>query len=283
MKVLVTGLLQHESGKTWFTTSLIKTLRSRGVRAAVYKPVAAHSLWYQRLSLGLTKKLRVLVGEDVSTYIVYLGMTQNIAELNPVALAIALPKMENLIDYLSSLEDQFKTVVLARISNCETGIHRHYLIRTNLEHVHRSLRSLTEALAHELKAEEIELDRLVEMLTSNEISNYLSKCLEALCSRSDVVVVESFNDAIEPFRGALDLVDRVIIVAPGYALVVEDIDELRRGLKEAIAKYGVDGVRIEKVIEVAKPKLKVYELSFRLRPSDSDDAIARIAQDLGIL
>ena len=256
--VLVSGLLVHDSGKTWFTYSLLRAASKLGLKVSVYKPVAGHNAWYHYRTVVRSLELRALVGNDVLTYHSILPL-EPIEKMNPVDLLLAPPSIlpylpKEIEEYLSDLESQFRQVVVARISNCFTGEHRHMYVPENLERLPSLLRTAVKKLIIELNADPIDVHSLVTHIQSRDIEKLLESCLEDLEMNSDLVIVESFNDAIIPFFSLLKHLKLLIIVSPGHVLVYDSIDRIIDIVRVETSLHGVDGYRAFHIIKHLQPR-----------------------------
>ncbi|MCD6324596.1 MAG: ATPase, partial [Desulfurococcales archaeon] len=116
--VVVSGLLPYDSGKTYVTTSLAKALRTAGFKVSVFKPVAAHSAWFQHEAFEESVALGVLVGEDVLNYLRE-GLIDDVDKQNPIDILTAPPSMQafpTLATYLAAIESGVRQAVIARVS-----------------------------------------------------------------------------------------------------------------------------------------------------------------------
>jgi len=256
--VLVSGLLVHDSGKTWFTYSLLRVANRLGLKVFVYKPVAGHNAWFHYRTVVKSLELRALVGNDVLTYHSILPH-EPIEKMNPVDLLLAPPSIlpylpKQVEEYLSDLESQFRQVVVARISNCFTGEHRHVYVPENLKRLPPLLRSAIERLIIELNAKSIDIHSLVAHIQSRDVEKLLESCLEDLKLNSDLVIVESFNDAIIPFSSLLKHLRLLIVVSPGHVLVYDSIDKIVDIMRVEISLHGVDGYRAFHIIKHLQPR-----------------------------
>ncbi len=256
--LLISGLLVHDSGKTWLATSLARIAKERGLRVSMYKPVAGHNAWYQYATVVKSKKLRVLIGSDASIYH-EIAPNEPIEKLNPIDLLLAPPALSSYIpsridNYLADLENQFKQVVMARISNCFTGKHRHLYIPENLERVPPALRAILKELISEFGAKPIDVGNLIAEIQSEDTEKLLEACLEDLKMNSDLVIVESFNDAIAPSISILKHVDVLLVVTPGHVLVYDSVSSILDALRVEISTRGAEGYRTPYILRHLKAK-----------------------------
>jgi len=217
--VLISGLLPHESGKTYFTASLAKALKSAGYGVAVFKPVAAHSIWYQLKVFRESVRLGVLVGEDVLKYM-DLGFVTDPDLQNPVDILTAVPDVTRFVSidsYLSTVDSAVAQAVLARVS---FTVRRYFLVEDVLG-------NLTPKLKEEVKSALSTFKPLVRV-SSSWLTNYLSSrevdaavryAAESLLGKADVVLIESFSSALLPSASLAPYIRALVIVTPSRAMV----------------------------------------------------------------
>ncbi len=278
---LINGLIQYESGKTWFTIALAKALAKRGYRVCVYKPVAGHSAWYQFNTLKNSIMYRVLVGEDVVKYKEDLGLVQDLSLLNPVDILSAPPsptRYRVLAEYLAALEVLAEQIVMVRISDPEKQEHEYLLVEGSLDKVLEGLRPWINELINIFNPKQMGLEELLDKMYSPETNNILTRALGILSKESDVLLVESFNDAAIPFYGLLEHVERAFTITPGYFYEL-DIGEFKRAVKRNYLLYGDPGVKMNKIF----PNINtVFEapLPIASSPLELADNIRELVRDL---
>ncbi len=217
--ILVTGLLPHDSGKTTFTLMLSRALRDEGLKVAVMKPIAAHSAWYQPWSLAESMKLGVLVGGDVVKYLKE-GLISNPDIQNPVDILTAPPdptSFPSASAYLNVVESLQNQVVVARLS-----IHgrTYYVVPEVIDRLPRTLKtSLKPLLSIMRPSTKVSSRWLITRLMSPEVGTHVLAAAMALRDSADVLIVESFNNALTPVAGLENLVNAIVVVAPGKAMV----------------------------------------------------------------
>ncbi|MEM2039674.1 MAG: hypothetical protein QXN79_04160 [Zestosphaera sp.] len=218
--VVVSGLLPYNSGKTFFTLALAEYLSRLGYSVGVVKPVAAHSFWEQYEYFLESRKLGVLVGEDVVKY-VKAGFIYDIDLQNPVDVMTAphdLMKHPSLDSYLTSLASLIDQAVLVRVSSARQR--NYYLITNNLSKLSDYLADEVVKFAGGLgKTEEVDSLWLYNKLTSKDIDVLVAESTNSIISRHDVTLCESFSSALLPALGLRKFVKHVIVVAPSRALV----------------------------------------------------------------
>jgi len=268
--ILVAGLLTYDSGKTWFSIGLAKSLGERGYSIGVFKPVAGHNLWSQFHSFMYSFERGVLIGEDVAKYSRILGFAE-VHIINPIDVLLSPPDPVSYIarsgvdEYFADLEDQFRQMVLARYTNCYTGSFKHYIFRENVKKMAPQIQMLLEGFAAKVKAEEVELQQFINLLKSQDVEKNLEECQRKVCSHSDVVIVESFNDAITPYPRLLSTVSAVIVTMPTAIAIYTNVEKLREVVIENVKRLGEVGLKAGVTIMKLPPERVLY-----LKPRGSE-------------
>lgn len=253
--VLVAGLLPYDSGKTWFTLGAALAARERGLRVGVFKPVAAHNIWYSPRTVRKSFELGMLVGNDVLRYYEN-GLVDDIGVANPVAIATAPPdpgKYASIEGYMSDFEDVGRIAVLSRVYNFDEGKHVHYVHEENLSRSGGWAQRLIERMRTALSAEQRSFADLTRFLYSNSVVENLNRCLRRLESRFEVVFVESFSDAFTPYGQLPQSVDLITLVAPGVVYVYSDVEGLRVAAERIVKLIGPRGYRSMHVFRFTRP------------------------------
>lgn len=280
LRILISGLLPYESGKTWVGLTLTKKLSEIGIKVGIFKPIAGHNAWYQYSTVIESFARGVLVGEDV---VKYLNVVKDIdVEVsNPIDILLAPldPRRylsEKVWDYLTDLENQFKQMVLARVSRCSPKFTKHFVFNENMVKISPPLKNVLEELSRKLKAIEINVEDFVKNLRVPDIENELFKCLELVEQGKNVVLIESFNNAITPYIGILEHVDIMMIATPTAILIYENINEVLTTLKGVVKKFGEKGFDSAYIVAKVKPSEIVY-IKPRLNVEEKDEVIETIA------
>ena len=220
MTVLISGLLPYESGKTYFAVSLARGIKSLGLSVIAFKPVAAHSIWYQYKVFAESIRLGILVGEDVLNYM-RLGLIANPDVQNPIDILTAVPdvsKYSSVDEYLRVLEDVTSQALLIRISY--GGLRRYLLVREVFEKLNDYLRNeIKNALNVFSPVSQVSRLWLINYLMSKEVDNVILNSFSGIKDSADVVIIESFSNALIPSTSLAPYVNTLIIVTPGKALI----------------------------------------------------------------
>lgn len=243
--VLVAGLLPYDSGKTWFTTSAALAAREKGLRVSVFKPVAAHNLWYSPRTVKKGLELGVLVGNDVLLYYEN-GLVGDLGVSNPVAIATVPPdpsKYSSIDSYMDDFGDVGRIAVISRVYDCERGQRIHYVHAESLSKAGRWASRVIGRMLAAFEAEQRSFADLAGYLYSSSAVDNLDLCLKKLERESEVVFIESFSDAFTPYGVFLRSVGLIMLVAPGAVYVYTDVEGLWAAAEEAVRRIGVGGLQ----------------------------------------
>ncbi len=220
LRILIAGLLPHDSGKTWFTAALIKALKKSGVTVAAYKPLGGFNAWHSYGVLQETLRDKILAGGDARTYHKLTGTS--LTAINPLAYVTTMPDPTRFTPakYQLILDDVAKTTALWRISTCQDR-NSHFYSKQALSFTPPTLRRVLEEVAVIVDAEPADANQFYEELGRGSFDEVLEKCRERLEEQATrLLIIESFNNAVTPYRG-LDMcsLDFYVVVAPGFYAV----------------------------------------------------------------
>ena len=225
--VLVTGLLPYDSGKTFVGRSLLRYFRSLGYRVVGYKPIAAHSAWFQYETVEKSFEQRILVGHDAYLYWEDLNREVRIEEINPIdILTTPTDFHQNIRLYLSMLENFVSQACIMRISCPRSDgsyVTEHYIDLEQLERIIPTLQLKLMELAEKLNPQPkpITHDQMEKLMNNPKPVMCADKQLKILTMKYDVVIVESFNNAATPTPLSAEIADKVLVIMPGKALVYD--------------------------------------------------------------
>lgn len=219
LTVLVTGLLEHDSGKTWLGRGLVRLAKERGLRVAAYKPVGGFNIWHSYWAFRESVSKGTLAGGDALGYHSDTGLALEL--VNPVALALGFPDplaVPGPAYYTAAASSTESSLVMARVTGCD-GSRIVLAFHDNIDRLPATLRREVEEAASRLGAEAGDPRVFSEWLSGGEASALLEECRRRL-SGADVLVIESFNDAVLPYEAlGLEDLDFLVVVAPGKALL----------------------------------------------------------------
>jgi len=226
IKILVSGLLSYDSGKTTVAKYLAKILREKGFDIGVSKPVAGHSLWLQPYTYEYSMSYKKLVGEDVVELKKYSGSNDSIEMINPLNMAtLPLDPLKFLtIDLYynnMSMINTYKLAVISRLTRCVSKDYvetTHFIIEDRYRLLSDSLRRSIDKLSTNLepKPEPVSSEEFYKKILEASIDT--DRCLEILEDKHEFLIIESFNDVASPNIYSLKS-DLVLIIAPGRVFI----------------------------------------------------------------
>ena len=263
LRVLVAGLLEHDSGKTWLSYALA---RLAGSTAAVYKPIGGFNAWYSMRVLRESERLGLLLGNDALLYHRLSGADP--AVLNPVAYATVPPDPLTAVRaparYLASLASLEAGLAVWRLplQGCGSAVHAYS--PEALDSAPPGLARLLRRLVARLSAARASAREFLEVLGRGLLDEALEECRERLEAGKKLLVVESYNNAAVPYRG-LDLcsMDFYLVAAPGRALLYPAERACR-----ALEVTGLE--RVDRLL----PYLGAPLASLELPPAESPEELA---------
>lgn len=272
MKILVTGLLSYDSGKTEFVRSVSRALKDSGYNVLYFKPVGGHNGWYQLDTIMHSFELKVLVGHDAYIIARELDLLDMVDVLSPIDF-LTLP-IDPLISGLSSrtyidyMSTSMKTIVLLRITRGwreDGGFKRSHLYifcRDTYERMNSFLKETVDELLAVFRGKnsvvvEANTDYVEKILSTPSTYNVSDEILNQL-GGYDILFIEGYNNVAAPTYGSLN-VDYVFVVAPGKALLYNGGD-YRRSV-ELLSYAGIPwSITTERVVDLLKKPLRVFDL-----------------------
>ncbi len=283
MRILVTGVLRYESGKTSFALELLSAFRDIGVDAYPYKPIGGHSGWYQYDTIINSIRLGKLVGEDAYHYAEAVGCLDCIEAISPLDLLLIPHDIRfysgRIRTYIDVIDDTFRQIVLVRLSNLVDNkfSSTHYLVKDNYRYVLDSMKNVLKDLIRSVgEVVEIGSDELVKLILNPELYRLLDRILEYHESRHDLVLIESFNDVALPIPGALDS-SYIVVVAPGRVMVY-DGESFRKAVAIVSDVFRPLALSMSSVLRVIKrPLLDLPVSPKQIVYSGVSDAAGKVA------
>ncbi len=276
LTILVTGLLPYDSGKTFVGRSLLKYFRSLGYRAVGYKPIAAHSAWFQYETVEKSFEQRILVGHDAYLYWKDMGGEVRVEEINPVDILTApIDFNQNVRLYLSMLESFVSQACMMRIScpknNGSHMVTEHYVDSEQLEKTIPTLQLKLIELAEKLTPQPklITHEQMEKLMNDTKPIVCADTQLRILTTKYNVVIIESFNNAASPTPLSAEIADKVLVVMPGKALIydgkkyMQTLKILEQTIRGKIAYTTVT----QQIVELIKP-LGYVKVNPNLEPSE---------------
>ncbi len=232
VKLLVTGFLPFDSGKTTIVKGLINSFSGIGLKPLYFKPVGGHSGWYQLDTIIHSLELGYLIGHDAYIVGKEAGLLDYMDMLSPIDfLTLPIDPLSNGLSirkYMEYMNNTLKITVLLRYTRAwisDNGISR---VRTYI--VCRDTYNLLNNYMKRVVDELIDSFRGNGSVILDGYTGLISKILdnEAIYSMIDeypgffkdynVLVIEGYNDVAAPTRGSMD-VNYVLVTAPTKALL----------------------------------------------------------------
>ncbi len=258
VSVFVFGFLPEASGKTTVCLAVARGLRLRGWRVGVFKPRSGHSYWYHHDIYAVCREEGRLYSWDVLRLSKACGFTSLPLEvLNPVDALFSPPDrlvlspqfvelhfanqfFELVAERYTVMEDKPKTTL------CLNGVNlgSDNLLFKDWDYVEELKRNASKVLVVESLEEwnEVHLRHAPVAIRS---------CYRTVCSESDVVVVECFNDAVCPDPELS--IELAVGVASGVAFIY-DGDRLRRSIEVASSIKDPRSLKARDIVEFLRPE-----------------------------
>lgn len=292
-RILVSGLLPYDSGKTVFIELLLDKLLSLGFKPIYVKPVAGHDGWLQSSTIDYSLKLGVLVGHDAYVIAEKIGLLQDIHFVSPLDLLEMPLDIEclnyNTTAYVSAMEYFLRKLVLMRRTRLMEGLNyrlEYYLVYDNLGRICSSLRSVLEELIEGLfkrnnvSAVTLSSVEAEKILNDKGLYDEIDIIMETFITnkKGEVVIIESYNDASTPTWGSLN-VDKVFIVTPCKALVYSG-----ERFRKAVSTLTISGkpwlVKTKSLIDVLGKPFRSFNIPLKSRINEVSIVFEEIAEFL---
>jgi len=226
--VFICGTLPENSGKTTFCRTLIAFLLSKGITVIPFKPLSAHSIWWQYDHYLQCVRMRNIISQDAfELWRESKGPERNIPieAINPADMLMSIPNMEFLAKY--PMDTRSTLVTTSPFTWFYAG--RFSLWNEKPEHVFYCRQS---KLLFKPTPDIIEIigkDRFITIKSEYEFlklhKKYYSIATSSAFSKlvtyePDVIVIESFNDSVYPCNEVRHATV-VISVSPAYIMTYE--------------------------------------------------------------
>ncbi|BBG28148.1 hypothetical protein [Sulfuracidifex tepidarius] len=221
IKILVSGVVPFDSGKTTFSLRLMDLIKEIVGEKTVFpfKPVAGHNLWYSEHTIDESLKHGLLLGNDALKYLQKSNL--NPRYINPVAAASVPVDLDKLsFDFTEYERYMFEgSFVLMRETTIQgKEIHDNYFVNRKI--LNMSVQSLSKKMS---KMIDLFMPVSVDDITSRILNAHerVSEFFKSVANliQPEVTIIESYNDALSPL--SLDSLDLAFIVSPGKAFAVE--------------------------------------------------------------
>ncbi|NWF95752.1 MAG: hypothetical protein HXY34_06385 [Candidatus Thorarchaeota archaeon] len=219
-RILITGILPFDSGKTSLARQLVQGFVDSGVRTEYFKPTSGHNYWYRSEHTAKCVDEGLLYSFDL----------RRLVELLPSGVPVQLRNPVHSLFCPAVLDDRTRApvttlglagweshLVMQRFTRPRTMGHEDtVLVAERL--VREGLVLISEREVAQLvgDAARVSVESLDDCLGFEQVhlEECVSECFAFLEKRADTIVVESFNDSVWPWSG-LSSVDMVLSVGPG--------------------------------------------------------------------
>ncbi|GEM_PF-6600569 len=222
--VVVSGVQRHGSGKTQLILGLAKELTRLGLRVGASKPVSITSLWYDYAVLREVVREGLLTDKDTITFS-RLSLGDPPVVSNPVNVVTAVPdpvRYGDIRAYLDDLESPFSLPILARVT--VGGVTKYFRIHDLEDKAPDPEINAVDDLVEELgiSAREVSITWFYSYLGSKEVGAGIAEVMHYLGRGRDILLIESISTALLPVTALTNVIDALIVVAPGRALLYTD-------------------------------------------------------------
>jgi len=275
LKILVTGLLPFDSGKTEFILSLIDQLVERGLKPGYFKPVAGHDMWYQHDTILYTLETRVLIGHDAYIVSSKLGLKNLVHIVNPfdiLTFPIDPVKLNySMVRYFDHMDNVFKRAVLSRLTIVKSGVddyrNIYYVCSDILNLVSDNVLDVYNSIVNSIDKNRsvfvhLRSRQLEEIMSYPKIYDLIDNAIRYLERDVDVFIIEGYNDVASPTYASLN-VDIVFVVSPSVVLVY-DGSRYREAVNVLSYKGYPWSVKTSRVVELLRKPLMVFNIPVKI-------------------
>ncbi|TXT55921.1 MAG: hypothetical protein BAJATHORv1_30304 [Candidatus Thorarchaeota archaeon] len=219
-RILLTGMLSFESGKTHVAKQLAARFHSEGLKVEYFKPISGHNFWYRYEHSKQCIEREQLVSKD-ATRVREIIKPSTAAEMaNPIHrlfVPMIITRPGEILHNTLGLAGWDSIFAIQRFSTPqENGITHVFLVaRSLIDQDNLIIRSEDiRSLVGENKVIPVENMEQVQNFENAYYETTVDSAFRRVERDSDVVIIESFNDSIWPWEG-LDNVDQVYVIGPG--------------------------------------------------------------------
>jgi len=270
MKVLVTGLLRRNSGKTTLALALSRYLREVGYDVGVFKPLSVHNWYYQYDTSIENIRERLLFSNDIVKLAKAAQVNLSYDVLNPVHGVVFPPnplllRYKLVARYYLYLEDQLISMPIVRFTLYSGTKFNVYVV--NREALHKDY------LYYDLNYINSILDNadlILDVYTVNQMyktmqvyaPTSIASCYSYVKKVSDIVITESLSNVAAPSVHVLDP-DLVLVIGPGVVMAYSG-----KSYSKAVLVYSslrnVVEISTQDIVNLISP-LKVFSVPPLLR------------------
>lgn len=273
MKILVTGLLPYESGKTWFVVSMVDIFKDIGFSPGYFKPVGGHSGWYQLDTLIHSMELGVLVGHDAYVVAEKLGLLDLVDVISPLdIMTFPIDPFKEGVStrmYIDMMSSTNKITLITRLTNVWENdggferVHTYIVARDTYEKLPDTLRESVDVLLEKLRkpntvfieANTTFIEKVLENPSTYESIDHI---LELLANKHNPLIIEGYNDVAAPTPASLSI-DIAVVITPGKVAIYRG-----QRYRQAVELLAIAGrpwtVTVSKVFDILGKPLRVFDI-----------------------
>ncbi len=271
LRILVAGLLSHDSGKTWLSYALARNIPG----SRLFKPVGGFNAWHSLGALRASTRLGILAGGDALRHAEAMGSLDpgTVAMVNPVAYVNAYPdplpyvEARRLASYMVYTRSPLEGLLAWRVTSCQPGPQwATWFNPRHMQRLPRPLRAEAEKLVAATAAAPGEPSEFTEALAAGRLDEAIESCRERLERGVNALIIESFSDALPPYGLDACLLDFVAVAAPGRVL-------LYSGDRVCEAVKAMGSGRTERILSLLGKPLLAEELPPAADPEELADLL----------
>ncbi|MGY5876815.1 MAG: hypothetical protein RTU30_13785 [Candidatus Thorarchaeota archaeon] len=249
-RLLIVGMSSYDSGKTQFARQLVSNFATADVNVEYFKPISGHNNWFKNDHTQRCLQEKILHSHDAAVVRDAFSSKIPITIANPIHRLLAPVRLSTPSDleYHSLVFGGWDSMLtIERLTQAVDGTPKSIsLVAEKMVNAGRVYLTQDEMsiLTSDTKIIPIDSTEELRSFEDKNFETYVQSCFEVVEGQSDVLIIESFNDAVWPWEGLED-VNSVIVVGPGHA-------------------FEYDPVRVKKAVSLLhKPSRPIRDLAFR--------------------
>ncbi|MHA2362483.1 MAG: hypothetical protein ACXAC7_00900 [Candidatus Hodarchaeales archaeon] len=266
MKILVTGIQEKNSGKTFFTTQLAKLLMNydKMIDFCVYKPISGSNFFYQASNTQFALKYGTIISKDIRSIYKQLFPadyfdTLKLELYNPIHTLFIPHNTKKYFENRLKANITIDTVdqpgiIRYTISNNSKTFENRLLVNDQIK-IPKILKPIID------NAQKIEFFETIKKLQEID-EQWTQLAIESTWKSliSKIIIVESFNDYLPP-PFVTKQIDLVVLIGPG---IVAKIDKER--FKQALTLIHTTP-SMDKIVELTGTE-EILEIPFHQKRED---------------
>ncbi|MBD3407114.1 MAG: hypothetical protein GF411_13430 [Candidatus Lokiarchaeota archaeon] len=219
-RILLTGMLSFESGKTYVANQLAQKFSREGLNVEYFKPISGHNFWYRYEHSKRCVDQGKLVSKDATRVRATINSSVPVEIANPVHrlfVPMIVQKPGEILHNTLALAGWDSIFALQRFSTIEKeGVSNVYLVADSIINQKQLIINTEEiqSLIGDNKIIPVKNMEQVQAFEREYFESTVQTAFQRIERGQDVVLIESFNDSIWPWEG-LASVDQVFVIGPG--------------------------------------------------------------------